>query len=287
MQLKTFKTLWGNQLSIEEACDQAITAEFNGIEGQAPNTRKQQVDMLNAIRSSGCDYIAEIVTGGDYVPDRKWSTQQHLDDLKHQLENSMMIAPLFATCITGCDAWEESQSVDFFQQAIELADSYGLTISFETHRSRSLFNPWTTRRIVERIPNMKLTADISHWCVVCERLMDSEMETIDAIASQVHHIHGRVGYDQGPQVPHPAAPEYAEALASHQRIWKTFWTQQYLQGYSAATLTPEFGPDGYCHLLPFTQMPVSDLWEVNQWMQQQVRQSFTDFLDSSSSHTAS
>ena len=214
MQLKTFKTLWGNKLTTDQACQQAIDAGFSGIEGQAPDNRQQQLGMLSAIQNNGCDYIAEIVTGGNYVPDRSWSPQQHLDDLKRQLDNSMMLEPLFATSITGCDAWEESQSIDFFSQAIELADNYNITLSFETHRSRSLFTPWATRRIVESLPNMKLTADISHWCVVCERLMDSEMDTIEAIADRVHHIHGRVGYDQGPQVPDPAAPEYYEALLS-------------------------------------------------------------------------
>ncbi|WP_024850648.1 sugar phosphate isomerase/epimerase family protein [Hydrogenovibrio kuenenii] len=277
MQLKTFKTLWGNQLSIDDACDQAISAGFSGIEGQAPSSREQQIEMLNAIKNSGSDYIAEIVTGGDYVPNRNWTVEQHLDDLKRQIESSLMIAPLFATCITGCDAWEESQSIDFFQRAIELSDSYGLTISFETHRSRSLFNPWTTLRIIEQLPNMKLTADISHWCVVCERLMDSEIPTLEALSNNVHHIHGRVGYDQGPQVPNPAAPEYADALKSHQGIWEMFWTKQYLKGYAFSTLTPEFGPDGYLHLMPFTQKPVADLWEVNQWMGATEREHFKQF----------
>jgi sugar phosphate isomerase/epimerase len=279
MQLKTFKTLWGNQLTIDQACKQAIDAGFSGIEGQAPDNRQQQLGMLSAIQNNGCDYIAEIVTGGDYVPDRSWSPQQHLDDMKRQLDNSMMLEPLFATSITGCDAWEESQSIDFFSQAIELADNYNITLSFETHRSRSLFTPWATRRIVEILPNMKLTADISHWCVVCERLMDTEMDTIEAIADRVHHIHGRVGYDQGPQVPDPAAPEYYEALLSHQRIWRMFWAKQTQRGYSVSTLTPEFGPDGYCHLQPYTQMPVADIWKINQWMSLTLQHDFQNFTE--------
>lgn len=277
MQLKTFKPLWGNQLPIEEACEQARFAGFDGIEGRAPSQHEKQTEMRDTLKAFECDYIAEIVTGGDYVPDRTWSPEQHLDDLKRQLENSLALSPLFATCITGCDAWEESISVDFFHQAIELAKPYGIALSFETHRSRSLFTPWTTKRIVEQIPEIKLTADISHWCVVCERLMDTELATLAAIAPNVHHIHGRVGYDQGPQVPHPAAPEYREARASHQRIWESFWQQHHAQGYSFSTLTPEFGPDGYLHQLPFTQMPVADLWEINQWMAATEREHFENF----------
>ena len=43
---------------------------------------------------------------------------------------------------------------------MKLAGSFGLEISFETHRSRSLFNPWVTQRIVKALPAISLTADI-------------------------------------------------------------------------------------------------------------------------------
>ena len=281
MKLQTFKTLWGNTLSIHDACQEARLAKFDGIEGRAPQTQHERVLWLDALEQNHAAYIAEIVTGEDYVPNRKWSVQQHLDDLALQLENSLPLNPLFATAIAGLDAWSEEQSIEFFKQAMALADDKDIVISFETHRSRSLFNPWVTQRIVEALPQIKLTADISHWCVVCERLMDSEIETIKAIAGNVYHIHGRVGYDQGPQVPDPAAPEYAEALASHERIWQLFWTQQLNQNRRITTLTPEFGPDGYCHLQPYTQQPVVDIWQVNCWMNQRLQENYnSSFLES-------
>jgi len=276
MQLKTFKTLWGNTLPIDQACQDAIQKGFSGIEGQAPQQRIEQAKWHNTLQETQCDFIAEIVTGGDYVPNRNWSINQHLDDMKCQLDNSMPLNPLFATCITGCDAWEESQSIKFFEQAMKIADDYQIDLCFETHRSRSLFNPWITRKVVKVLPEIKLTLDISHWCVVCERLMDSEMDVIHAIKSNVHHIHARVGYDQGPQVPHPAAPEYAKELQSHQRVWETVWQAQFAKGFEVTTLTPEFGPDGYLHLQPFTQMPVADLSSVNQWINQVEQQHFSE-----------
>jgi hypothetical protein len=102
------------------------------------------------------------------------------------------------------------------------------------------------------------------------------------VAERAHHIHGRVGYDQGPQVPHPAAPEYAAALASHERCWEAIWRSQQARGYHVSTLTPEFGPDGYLHHLPFTNAPVADLWELNRWMGERQRLHFSDWLDRTS-----
>ncbi|MBF6057860.1 sugar phosphate isomerase/epimerase family protein [Thiomicrorhabdus heinhorstiae] len=278
MRLKTFKTLWGNTLPIESACAQAKFAGFDGIEGRAPSV-KRQAQWQETLQIHQCDYIAEIVTGNDYVPDRSWTIPQHLDDIKRQIEKSQPLSPLFATCIVGCDAWSESEAIVFFEHAMRLEEEFGLLLSFETHRSRPTFNPWSTLRIAEALPELKLTADISHWCVVCERLMDSEMETLQQLIPQIYHIHARVGYDQGPQVPDPRAPEYQTAVDSHLNFWQQIWQYKHRHTADEISMTPEFGPDGYCHLQPYTQMPVVDLWEVNQWMNKRVRQAYSDCLD--------
>lgn len=278
MQLKLFKTLWGHQLSFEQACEQASVANFQGIEGPAPLDIQDQRQWGGLLRWHELDYIAEIVTGGDYVPQRDWTPEQHLEEFQRRLEASMNLSPLLATCLTGCDAWEESKSVDFYGAALEIAQDYDITVCFETHRSRPFFNPWTTLRMVEQLPEIKLTADISHWCVVCERLMDSELDTLTQLVPRVHHLHARVGYDQGPQVPHPAAPEYQPALHSHQQFWQTVWQNHLDQERAFTTMTPEFGPDGYCHLLPFTQAPVADIWQINQWMAETERHHFNQFM---------
>lgn len=266
MRLKRFKTMWGFEGDFETACLEAKAAGFDGIEGSAPTSQEERNYWKECLEKYDLLYIAEAVTGGDYVPRRDIDVEDHLKDLDKILKCSAELAPLFVTCIGGLDAWSEEESLHFFTEAMKLAERYNLEISFETHRSRSLFNPWITRRMVQLLPKISLTADISHWCVVCERQMDTEFETIEAIAFNVRHIHARVGYDQGPQVPHPAAPEYAYALASHQSCWEYFWDAQRDRGLEITTMTPEFGPDGYLHTLPFTQAPIADLWEINCWM---------------------
>ncbi|MGC5340916.1 sugar phosphate isomerase/epimerase, partial [Escherichia coli] len=79
--------------------------------------------------------------------------------------------------------------------------------SFETHRASSLYSPWLTLDIVRQLPRLRYTADISHWVVVCERLLDDPLDDLTLFLERVHHVQARVGYAQGPQVPDPAAPE--------------------------------------------------------------------------------
>lgn len=274
MQLQCYKTLWGHSGSFALACQQAKAAGFTGVEGPAPASAREQADWREILQDHGLRYIAEICTAGSYVPDRAASVQDHLASMEHKLQCSLPLQPQLVTCLGGCDAWDEQQSLAFFCAAMQLARRHDVRISFETHRGRSFFNPWVTARICEQLPDLRLTADFSHWCVVCERLMDVEQDVLDSLVGRVLHIHARVGYEQGPQVADPRLARYQHALHSHQRWWRRIWDCQRQQGYTCTTLTPEFGPDGYQQVDVFSSTPLGDLWEINCWMAQSQRRQF-------------
>ncbi len=275
MELQLFKTLWGHGGTLAVAADQAVSAGFIGLEGNAD--RQPRDELRSALQSHGLSYIQEIVTAGNYVPRRHDTVEDHIADVERQLKLGQSLQPQQVTIIGGCDAWSLEQSVRFFGESREIAARMGITCSFETHRSRSLFNPWITLAILERLPELRITCDFSHWVVVLERQLDDDWDALLEVARHAHHIHARVGYDQGPQVPHPAAPEYADALASHQRYWETIWATQLEMNLACTTMTPEFGPDGYLHCAPFSRQPVADLWEINSWMGQTERVHFQDW----------
>ncbi len=281
MKLQIFKTLWGHNDTLESAISEATEADFDGLEGPAPNNAPDAQRMKRLLDESGLNYIAEITSAGTYVPDRQASLQQHIDSFEEKLEHSLRVEPRFITCLGGCDAWAEEKNMAFFNAAIELAQSASITVSFETHRGRAFFNPWVTDRIVSQLPEIKLTCDFSHWCVVCERLIDSEIDILERLAKHAHHLHARVGYEQGPQVPNPAAPEYLQALRSHQSWWELIWQRQLNKGQKVTTMTPEFGPDGYLQQRPFTREPVADLWDINCWMANEERRHFNAFMSRS------
>lgn len=275
MKLRLFKTLWGHSGTLAEAIAGARAHDFDGIEGQTPISRSERAEWSRRLADAGLDFIAEICTGGGYVPDRAASPAQHLEDFRRKAGDAVEMQPRFLTVLAGCDAWPLVQSVDFFASAIEVAASLGIDASFETHRSRSTFNPWITRDLLRALPALRLTCDFSHWCCVCERLvMDTEPEILALCAGRVQHIHARVGYEQGPQVPHPAAPEYASAVAAHEGWWAALWRGQLARGFPVATMTPEFGPDGYLQCAPFTRAPAGDLVEINAWMAARQRRHF-------------
>jgi sugar phosphate isomerase/epimerase len=274
MQLECYKTLWGHTDGFARACRLAQAAGFTGVEGPAPEAPDEQSRWRQQLQESGLLYIAEICTAGSYVPDRAASVQDHLASLEQKLQHSLSLAPQFVTCLGGCDAWSEEQSLEFFSGAMHLARQCDVGISFETHRGRSFFNPWVTARICAQLDELRLTADFSHWCVVCERLMDVEQDVLEQLVGRVLHIHARVGHEQGPQVADPRLARYQRALESHESWWRRIWECQRHQGNTRSTLTPEFGPDGYQQVDPFSGTPVGELWEMNCWMAQRQRQQF-------------
>jgi Xylose isomerase-like TIM barrel len=278
MELHIFKTLWGHTGNFDEAIAECREHEFGGIEGRPAATKTARREFKIKLSDAGLEYIAEICTAGSYVPNRQASPYKHLESLHRCAEAAMDCNPRFLTAIAGCDAWGIGQSLDFFGAALRIAEELGVAISFETHRGRSFFNPWTTREILQQLPELKLTCDFSHWCVVCERLLDTEPDVLALCVERAHHIHGRVGYDQGPQVPHPAAPEYRGALEAHERWWTQIWRGQAARGMTVSTLTPEFGPDGYLHATPFTNVPVADLLQINHWMAEREKQLFAETM---------
>jgi hypothetical protein len=243
---------------------------FEGVEGPVPRERAR------ALRGEldGIPLLAELCTGGDYAPPSAVAESVHFEHFRMQLDSAAEAGAFLVNCLTGSDAWPLGQSIDYLGRALEHAQTVGVEVSFETHRGRPTFHPTATLAILRALPALQLTCDFSHWCVVCERLVDHEPALALAI-ERARHVHARVGYAQGPQVPDPRAPEFALELARHEAWWSAIWDSASRRSITLMPLTPEFGPDGYLHQLPYTRAPVADLTELNTWMAARQRARFS------------
>lgn len=278
MKLEIFRTLWGYRGDWKLPIDELRTAGFDGVEARLPATPEDRALAANILKNESVPYIGILFTAYDVLPDQAATPDDHLEDFRRKLGWADQLSPRFLNVLAGNDRWPLAAQVDFFGRALEIAKASGHLCSFEAHRARSLFNPWVTLDVARQVPHLLFTTDISHWVVVCERLLDHPSDDLSDFISKVHHVQARVGYDQGPQVPHPAAPEYASFVAFHQKHWEQVWRSQITRGYTQTTLTPEFGPDGYLHHAPFSNEPVGDLWQINSWMGATERAHFNQFI---------
>ena len=283
MDLLMLRSRWTGSNDLDELIRQTVADGFDGIEGPIPATLPEQRRYKQQLADHGLVFIAEATTGGDpqsaadwWIPRPERTIADHLGDLQWVLDQATEMGALFVSTMCGYDAWSWSQNVDFFGQALELERESGIQISFETHRGRSLFNPWVTRDLLQQFPDMKLTCDFSHWCVVCERLIDSEWSILELCAERALHVQCRVGYPQHAQVSDPRAPEYRSALTAHERWWDLIWQKQAERGMEQATMMPEFLWDGYMQTLPYSEMPVADVWAITCWMADRQRRRFCE-----------
>jgi hypothetical protein len=271
------KTLWGCN-EILGNCPSGYTRLFQRIKDDgftAVETPIWKIEdkklFAQALSATGLGYVAMINT---CLPDKVgvYDLEEHIKSFNEQVGEALVLNPILINAHSGCDLWPFETSIEFFKHAISVEKDKNILICHETHRGRVLYNPWITRDICRALPSIHLTADLSHFVVVAERVFaDSDKDwksCLEVIASKTRHIHARVGYNQGPQVPDPRAPEYASAVESHERWWDSILEAQ-VEG-STITIEPEHGTDGYQQRLPFTQVETADLWAVNSYLRNRL-----------------
>lgn len=271
MELELYRHRWGVSEPLEVFAQKAKTRGYAGLEIWMPGITDKPY-LQDVLATLDLKLIAMITPMPE--PSKGQGVQTHLELFTRQASEAAELGPVKINAHAGFDGWSAAEQDDFYGAALDMVAKLPVPLAFETHRGRPLFNPWNTDRLLHTFPQMALTLDISHWVVVCERLMDDQIEIIERAAQACLHIHARVGYEQGPQVPDPRAPEYAQHLVAHERWWRMVWAAQEALGHGITTLTPEFGPPPYLHTLPHTNVPVVSLEEVCEWMAERQREHF-------------
>jgi sugar phosphate isomerase/epimerase len=126
-----------------------------------------------ALRASGLMYIAQVHTCG--YPIAFAEPSYHLASMHEQLILAKeQLGADRANVYGGVDFWSPADLHAFFQGAKRLQETEfsGMTISHETHRMRTLATPMAASFVLDAVPGVRLTADLSHWVVGAERLLD-------------------------------------------------------------------------------------------------------------------
>jgi hypothetical protein len=111
-----------------------------------------------------------------------------------------------------------------------------------------------------------ITADLSHWVCTTESFLENFPEAMEEAIRRTVHIHARVGFEEGPQVGDPRAPEWQEAVEKFVGWWQRMIDCRESAGAAVMTITAEFGPPPYLPTIPFSRQPVADQFAVNCYM---------------------
>lgn len=193
--------------------------------------------------------------------------QESIDNFISRMENELLelssYQPTFINSHTGKDYFSFDDNCRIIEASLNMAAKTGVRILHETHRGRFSFHAATLISYLEKFPELELVADFSHFCTVSESMLQDQEEIISKIIPHVSHIHARVGFEQGPQVNDPFAPEWENHLLIFEHWWQQIIQHKSEEGFQNITITPEFGPPPYMPVMPYTQKPLSNQWQVN------------------------
>lgn len=200
--------------------------------------------------------IAQLHTSGPTI-------SEHLASLEILLEKAAATGAFLINLHTGKDYFQHEENVRLFRRATEWSRQHGIPVVHETHRGRALFAAFVTRDYLAADPDIRLTADFSHWMTVHESDLTDQPEALAAAIARTDHLHARVGFSEGPQIADPFAPEHAALLEHYLTYWRAIVRRAQSEGREFLTVTPEAGPPPYMPVLPRTQEPLADTWQLN------------------------
>ncbi len=264
-QIKFFQTDWGRNVSWDAFCEKTKAAGYDGIETWFPKKIEDRLALDKALEKYDLKVI--YLAGADRNVDFETSLRRYTEDLMSIVSS----APVAINCHTGSDFFTFEQNKAFIDAANRISKENDIPIYHETHRSRFSFNLPDTEQYLKAIADLKLTLDISHWMVVHESLLEDQNKNLEEVIDRTHHIHARVGHQEGPQVNDPEAPEWQSTLNRHLDIWEKVIRKRWSENDKTFTITTEFGPPNYMPTLPYTQVPVADQWKANVFIMEALK----------------
>jgi hypothetical protein len=263
MQVKYFISFWGfidspaDVAEYDRKLARAKEVGYDGVEGGPPEIEPSAWRELLA--KHGLSYLGMIFpfTG---------------EEFRAQYDAILPYGPMMLCVHSGRDRMTFDEGCRYLETALAVEADGKLAVAHELHRGRMFCNPWQTAAYAERFAQLKFCADFSHFVTVCESLLDDHVgDLIEPIIQRSIHIHGRVGWEQGPQVTDPRAPEWSRHVAAHEAWWDRIYQARQADGTAVLPFDPEFGGDPYMPRLPYTQAAMVDMWEVRRWMMERMR----------------
>lgn len=266
MDIKILCPRWGQEeKTLETFLNQALEAGYDGVDMPMPEGARDR-DLLRRFidRHKACLVIQQHqAEGKDFLSFKS--------SFVRWLLYSAEASPIWINSHTGRDYFSLKQNLELVDAAHLVGEQTGVEVLHEIHRGRFTYSPAVISSYFEARKDWHLTADLSHWVCVSESFLEGFPDALSEAILRSRHVHARIGYEEGPQVPDPRAPEWQYALDHFLSWWELIVENRIRQGAALLTFTPEFGPPPYLPTLPYSRKPVANPWEINAGMKDLLR----------------
>ncbi len=262
MEIQFFCPRWGSEnLSWDFFLNKAADAGYNGIEFAIG--REVSSQELDEVWNTAAKLNMRIIAQHFDTYERDFV--RHFIAFEGWFNKIQAHKPYRINSQTGKDYFTFDQNEVLIDVAAHFSLQMDVPVFHETHRNKFSFAAHITKTYLEKIPGLKLTLDISHWICTAESFLEDQAEAVNLAALKTEHIHARIGYPEGPQVPDPRVPEWQEAMDVHLAVWDKIASRKKCLN-ETLTISPEFGPAPYMVHLPGTNKPRASQWDINEYI---------------------
>ncbi len=262
MELLVFQAMWGmerlplggREWSLEERADRIAEAGFAGAEVEFDDLETARLT-TRLLRERGLRWIAECfpTSADDLLETIEFIQECGRDGCLHINLQPNVKPRSVQECVPLILGW------------MDIAADHGIDVLFETHRDRMTTDLFFTLDLIDAVPSMRLTADLSHFLVGREFRFPIDEENdalIRRILERSWAFHGRVATREQVQV---------QISFPHQQMWLDLFMKWWEEGFrlwramapqgSALTFTPELGPPEWYAMTGPDGVELSDRWE--------------------------
>lgn len=272
MEIKILSPLWGHEhLPLESFLDKIRAEGYDGIDTWVPAIPRDKFFLYDYLQRH------EMVI----ITHQHQAEGKDFDQFKHSFINNLHACaepkPVLINSHTGRDYFTLEQHLQLIDIALEFTAKTGIIVAHETHRGRLGYSPQMLGDLFALRSDFVITADFSHWVCVTESMLENFKPVMSEAIQRSRYIHTRVGFEQGPQVPHPGAPEWGYALNHFLSWWDRIIEANAQRNCRVMPLTTEFGPRPYMPSIPFLNQPVADQFEINCYMKKLLEERYKKY----------
>lgn len=258
MKIKILSPQWGHEhLPIRQFLDKIRTNGYDGVDTWIPQNQDDKRILFDYLQKHEMHIVShQHRAAGNTFKEFKASFIENLQECAEP-------GPLLINSHTGRDYFSFAQNLELVDAAQEFSAKTGIRVVHETHRGRLGYSPQMTSEFFAARPDFRITADFSHWVCVTESMLENFTAILNEAITRSSYIHARVGFEQGPQVADPRAPEWTYALNKFLSWWDQIVSENAQKDCDILPVTTEFGPEPYMPKVSFSNRPMVNQFEIN------------------------
>lgn len=255
--LEVFQSLWamtsrpadGREMPLQQQFEKIAAAGFDGVDIVFGDYPAAQLEALLRQHRLGCTVTA---------------FPQGIEDLKPALALASRLDARHLNLIGKVYPFEITEGADYVLGWMAMCRQAGITLTIETHRDCITTDLLYTLQLMQAVPEMKLSADLSHFVVAREfgwPITPLVQSQIEAVLRRSHSFQGRVASREQIQLQIGFAQhrEWYDLFAAWWRYGFAHWRQR-MPADARLNFLCELGPREYA-MTDANGCELSDRWQ--------------------------